>query len=56
MEFCTSAKIELIKLAGIEIELGELLGRNVDLNTVDFISKYIRDRVLAEAEEQYVAE
>ena len=55
VEFDPNAKIGLIKLSGIEIELGELLGRKVDLNTADFISKYIRNQVMAEAEDQYVA-
>jgi len=40
---------------GMEIELSEILGRKVDLNTSGFLSKYFRDRVLAEAEIQYVA-
>jgi uncharacterized protein len=40
---------------GMEIELSEILGRKVDLNTAGFLSKYFRDRVLAEAEIQYVA-
>jgi predicted nucleotidyltransferase len=39
----------------MERELSELLGRKVDLNTPRFLSPYFRDRVLAEAEEQYVA-
>ncbi|HUF42505.1 MAG TPA: nucleotidyltransferase family protein [Verrucomicrobiae bacterium] len=34
-------------------ELTELLGRKVDLNTPQFLSRYFRDRVLAEAEVQY---
>jgi predicted nucleotidyltransferase len=55
VEFDPNAKIGLIKFAGIEIELGKLIGRKVDLNTESFISKYFRDRVLAEAEEVYVA-
>jgi hypothetical protein len=37
----------------IEAELSSLLGRSVDLNTPGFLSPYIRDRVLSEAEEQY---
>ena len=37
----------------IEAELSSLLGRSVDLNTTGFLSPYIRDRVLSEAEEQY---
>jgi len=40
---------------GMQDELGELLGRKVDLNTPNELSKYFRDEVLAEAEEQYVA-
>jgi len=40
---------------GMEIELSEILGRKVDLNTPGLLSKYFRDRVLAEAEVQYVA-
>ncbi len=40
---------------GMEIELSEILGRKVDLNTPGFLSRHFRDRVLAEAEVQYVA-
>jgi len=40
---------------GMEIELSEILGRKVDLNTPGFLSRYYRDRVLAEAEDLYVA-
>jgi hypothetical protein len=39
----------------MERELSDLLGRKVDLNTPAFLSRYFRDRVLAEAENQYVA-
>ena len=39
----------------MEIELGEILGRKVDLNTPQFLSPYFRDEVAAEAEEVYVA-
>jgi predicted nucleotidyltransferase len=38
---------------GIEIELSELLGRTVDLNTPRSISRYFRDEVLAEARTIY---
>jgi len=34
-------------------ELTEILGRRVDLNTPGFLSKYFRERVLAEAEVVY---
>lgn len=38
----------------MEAELSGILGRKVDLNTPGFLSRYLRDRVLAEAEAQYV--
>lgn len=34
-------------------ELGELLGRRVDLNTEGFLSPEFRERIVAEAELQY---
>jgi len=39
----------------MEQELSAIIGRKVDLNTPGFLSRYFRDRVLAEAENQYVA-
>jgi hypothetical protein len=39
----------------MEVELSELLGRKVDLNTPGCLSKYFRDQVLAEAQVQYDA-
>ena len=36
-------------------ELSEIVGRDVDLNTVSMLSQYFRDEVLSEAEEVYVA-
>ncbi len=38
----------------MEMELSEIVGRKVDLNTPQFLSRYLRDRVQAEAEVQYV--
>ena len=55
VEFDPEARVGLMKLAGMEIELSEIIGRKVDLNTPGFISKYFRDKVLAESEVQYVA-
>ena len=34
---------------GMQEELSELLGRNVDLNTPGFLSRYFRDQVMKEA-------
>ena len=42
-----------IKLAGIEIELSNILGRNVDLRTPEDLSHYFRQEVLYSAEIQY---
>ena len=38
----------------MEQELSEIVGRKVDLNTQGFLSPYFRNRVLSEAEDQYV--
>jgi len=35
-------------------ELSEILGQKVDLNTRNFLSPHFRDKVLSEAEVQYV--
>ena len=43
----------LIKLAGIEIELSNILGRKVDLRTQEDLSHYFRQEVLNSAEIQY---
>ena len=39
----------------MERELSEILNRKVDLNTPQFLSRYFRDEVLAEAEVHYVS-
>jgi len=43
----------LIRLAGIEFELGEILGRKVDIRTAQDLSRYFREEVLNTAEVQY---
>jgi uncharacterized protein len=55
VEFEPNARVGLLRLAGLEIELGDLLGRKVDLNTAGFLSDSFRETVLAEAEVQYDA-
>lgn len=42
-----------ITLAGIEIELSEILGRKVDLRTAQELSRYFRQEVVDSAEVQY---
>ncbi|MBI5179218.1 MAG: nucleotidyltransferase family protein [Nitrospinae bacterium] len=43
----------LITLSGMELELGDLLGRKVDLRTPEDLSGYFREEVVRTAEEQY---
>lgn len=47
------AKIDLIDMAMMELELSELLNRKVDLRTPQDLSKYFRDKVVSEAEVLY---
>ena len=53
VEFEPDARVGLISLAGMELELEQIIGRKVDLNTAGFLSKYYRDRILSEAVVQY---
>lgn len=55
VEFEPGRPVGLIRLARIERELSELLGRKADLNTAGFLSRHFRGEVLREAEVQYVA-
>ena len=53
VEFAPDVRVGLIRMAGIEAELSQLLGRKVDLRTVAELSRYFRDEVLETAEVQY---
>jgi len=54
VEFEPDAAIGFFELYDIEQELSALFGgRKVDINTPQCLSKYFRDKVLAEAEVQY---
>src|SRR5579859_7674714 len=44
-----------LEFFSMEAELGGILGRKVDLNTPQFLSRHLRADALAEAEVQYVA-
>lgn len=56
VEFETGLEPDLLRLAGMELELSVLLeGRNVDPRTPDDLSQYFRDEVLRMAEVQYAA-
>jgi hypothetical protein len=54
VEFEPGATVGL-RFFAIEQELSQLLGYKVDLNTPGFLSRYFRDKVIAEAESVYVA-
>jgi hypothetical protein len=54
VEFETGVRVGL-NFFEIERELSEIIGRKVDLNTPGFLSKYFRNQILSEAEDQYVA-
>jgi predicted nucleotidyltransferase len=55
VEFDPAARVGLLRLAGLEIELSAILQRKVDLSTPGFLGPYLRDRILAEAQVQYDA-
>jgi len=55
VEFEPDARVGLIKLAGMEMELERIFGRKVDLRTPQDLSHYFRDEVLRTAEVQYAA-
>ena len=55
VEFEPNAHVGLLRLAGMELELSELLGREADIRTAQDLSRYFRDDVVSGAEPQYAA-
>lgn len=55
VEFEAGRAPGLLTIAAMEIELGALIGRDVDLRTAQDLSPYFRDRVVASARELYAA-
>jgi predicted nucleotidyltransferase len=53
VEFEPEAKISYFDLAGMQIDLEEILGRPVDIGTPDMLSTYIRMNVLEGAQVLY---
>ncbi len=53
VEFRPGHPVGYIRLASIERELSEMLGRKVDLRTPGELSRYFRDEVIRSAEVQY---
>lgn len=55
VEFEPGATPGLIRMAGLEIELSQILGRRADLRTAAELSRHFREDVLTEAQAQYIA-
>lgn len=53
VEFEKDARVGLIALAGMEMELEAIVGRKVDINTEGFLSSYYREKVMADARTAY---
>jgi predicted nucleotidyltransferase len=53
VEFEPKQVVGLIRLAGMELELSEIIGRKVDMRTPADLSRYFREEVLSSAEVQY---
>ena len=55
VEFLPEARVSLFDMARMQNELSTIIGRAVDLRTLQELSRYFRDDVAAEAVEEYVA-
>lgn len=53
IEFKPTARIGLFELVRLQRRLGEFIGKKVDLLTPQSLSKFFREKVLAEAENIY---
>jgi len=53
VEFEPGVRVGLIRLAGIEAELSQMLGRKVDLRSPGDLSRHFRQTVVGEAEVLY---
>jgi predicted nucleotidyltransferase len=53
VEFEPGARISLFDAGGMQVELSEMLGREVDLKTAEDLSRYFRQKVLDMAEVIY---
>jgi predicted nucleotidyltransferase len=55
VEFEAGRTPGLLGIASMELELGHLIGREVELRTYEDLSRYFRDEVRASARELYAA-
>lgn len=53
VEFEQGTRVGLFRLAGLELELSQIIGRKVDLRTPANVSRYFRDDVIRTALVQY---
>jgi len=53
VEFEPGYPVGFLRLAGMEVELSELIGRKADLRTPADLSRYFREEVVRAAEVQY---
>jgi predicted nucleotidyltransferase len=55
VEFETGHTPSLLGIAGMEMELSEIIGRKADLRTAADLSRYFRDEVVRTAEPRYAS-
>ena len=48
-DFTPGARISLLTLSGLQIQLSDLLGAEVELSSEDLLKPHVRERVLNEA-------
>lgn len=53
VEFESGARVGMIRLAGMEAELGRILGRKAEIHTIKGLNPHFKDDVLARAETLY---
>ena len=56
VEFEPGQTVGLLRMAGLEMDLSEALGRKVDLRTPAELSRYFREEVMRTSEVQYAKE
>jgi hypothetical protein len=56
VEFEPGTRVTLLDMGGMQVELTEMLGREVDLKTAGFLSKYFRQNVVNTAATVYERE
>jgi predicted nucleotidyltransferase len=55
VELNPGARIGMIRLAAMELEMSRLIGRKVDLNTPGFINPTFQKQIISDSEVQYEA-